>query len=57
MVSWQMGPTRHADAWQIVSFWQDTLDVGFSIFDINLHLINYPMDYILLKARGGHIIV
>ena len=57
MVSCQKGPTRHAYAWQIGSFWQNTLDVAFSIFDINLHLINYPMEYILLNARGGHIIV
>ena len=28
MVSCQKGPTRHAYAWQIGPFWQDTLDVG-----------------------------
>ena len=27
MVSCQKGPTRHAHAWQIGPFWQDTLDV------------------------------
>ena len=27
MVSYQKGPTRHAYAWQIGPFWQDTLDV------------------------------
>ena len=27
MVSWQKGPTRHAYAWQIGPFWQDTLDM------------------------------
>ena len=27
MVSCQKGPTRHAYAWQIGPFWQDTLDV------------------------------
>ena len=27
MVSCQMGPTRHAYAWQIGPFWQDTLDI------------------------------
>ena len=27
MVSSQKGPTRHAYAWQIVPFWQDTLDM------------------------------
>ena len=26
MVSYQKGPTRHAYAWQIGPFWQDTLD-------------------------------
>ena len=28
MVSYQKGPTRHAYAWQIGPFWQDTLDIG-----------------------------
>ena len=28
-VSCQKGPTRHAYAWQIGPFWQDTLDVRF----------------------------
>ena len=32
MVSCQKGPTRHAYAWQIGPFWQDTLD------DISLKL-------------------
>ena len=27
MVSCQKGPTRHAYAWQIGPFWQDTLDI------------------------------
>ena len=27
MISCQKGPTRHAYAWQIGSFWQDTLDM------------------------------
>ena len=26
IASCQKGPTRHADAWQIGLFWQDTLD-------------------------------
>ena len=26
-VSCQKGPTRHAYAWQIGPFWQDTLDI------------------------------
>ena len=28
MVSYQKGPTRHAYAWQIGPFWQDTLEYG-----------------------------
>ena len=27
MVSCQKGPTRHAYAWQIGPFWQDTIDI------------------------------
>ena len=27
IVSCQKGPTRHAYAWQIEHFWQDTLDM------------------------------
>ena len=27
MVSCQKGPTRHAYAWQIGPFWQDTLEI------------------------------
>ena len=27
MVSCQKGPTRHAYAWQLGPFWQDTLDI------------------------------
>ena len=28
MVSCQKGPTRHAYAWQIGPFWQDTIDIS-----------------------------
>ena len=28
MVSCQKGPTRHAYAWQIGPFWQDTIDMS-----------------------------
>ena len=31
MVSCQEGPTRHAYAWQIGPFWQDTLDLYFHL--------------------------
>ena len=30
MVSCQKGPTRHAYAWQIGPFWQDTLNLWFA---------------------------
>ena len=30
MVSCQKGPTRHAYAWQIGPFWQDTLDIIYN---------------------------
>ena len=33
MVSCQKGPTRHAYAWQIGPFWQDTLDVSETLCD------------------------
>ena len=29
MVSRQKGPTRHAYAWQIGPFWQDSLDITY----------------------------
>ena len=32
-VSCQKGPTRHAYAWQIGPFWQDTLDYNISDYD------------------------
>ena len=31
MVSCQKGPTRHANAWQIGPFWQDTLDIQSAV--------------------------
>ena len=36
MVSCQKGPTRHAYAWQIGPFWQDTLDIW------KLHMAEAP---------------
>ena len=42
-VSCQKGPTRHAYAWQIGSFWQDTLDM--------LHWIHGLLLIILSKSR------
>ena len=31
MVSCQKGPTRHAYAWQIGPFWQDTLEMKYKL--------------------------
>ena len=31
IVSCQKGPTRHAYAWQIGHFWQDTLDITYAM--------------------------
>ena len=40
MVSCQKGPTRHAYAWQIGPFWQDTLDICYSEMFINCYYIS-----------------
>ena len=37
MVSCQKVPTRHAYAWQIGPFWQDTLDI---LLDVPLTFVN-----------------
>ena len=34
MVSCQKGPNRHAYAWQIGPFWQDTLDYSQPVFAV-----------------------
>ena len=34
MVSCQKGPTRHAYAWQIGPFWQDTLDLFSALWGV-----------------------
>ena len=42
MVSCQKGPTRHAYAWQIGPFWQNTLEILFEISkkeSINIYII------------------
>ena len=36
MVSCQKGPTRHAYAWQIGPFWQDTLELSFNYVYLNV---------------------
>ena len=41
MVSCQKGPTRHAYAWQIWPFWQDTLDLlAGKCFESSLRLVH-----------------
>ena len=37
-ISCQKGPTRHAYAWQIGPFWQDTLDI--CLYSCNSHTVN-----------------
>ena len=34
IVSCQKGPTRHAYAWQIGLFWQDTLDISVGLSNV-----------------------
>ena len=43
MVSCQKGPTRHAYAWQIGPFWQDTLNISWTIA-----LMSGVLDIVLL---------
>ena len=53
MVSYQKGPTRHAYAWQIGPFWQDTLDMSwywYAIFDTPYH----PLWSFQLKLHHQH---
>ena len=38
MLSCQKGPTRHAYAWQIGPFWQDTLDIHTTKYVLNIQL-------------------
>ena len=35
MVSYQKGPTRHAYAWQIGPFWQDSLEIWNELVGAN----------------------
>ena len=41
-VSCQKGPTRHAFAWQIGTFWQDTLDIRLTVLTPGLHIDDNP---------------
>ena len=36
MVSCQKGPTRHANAWQIGPFWQDTIEMWFNLTSVEV---------------------
>ena len=42
MVSWQKGPTRHAYAWQIGPFWQDTLNMSNHIYSFLWDVFTHP---------------
>ena len=50
MVSCQKGPTRHAYAWQIGPFWQDTLDKSLMVRRIINKFLYLVMDYALLMS-------
>ena len=45
MVSCQKGPTRHADAWQIGPFWQDTLEICHrrDLWEKQISLLYFPI--------------
>ena len=57
IVSSQKGPTRHAYAWQIGPFWQDTLDIWISakvasrMFQPSLGLI-FPCGWIKIAGNN-----
>ena len=56
-VSCQKGPTRHAYAWQIGPFWQDTLDVGFLKtiqYAKDLHISETMIDFTESAQRRHH---
>ena len=56
MVSCQKGPTRHAYAWQIGPFWQDTLDISCAYiqhvqyipWNMHMALLGIPSCIVLL---------
>ena len=55
MVSCQKGPTRHAYAWQIGPFWQDTLDINLSLqkWDVSKQQTRCDGDFLLLGSLGN----
>ena len=58
MVSCQKGPTRHAYAWQIGPFWQDTLDVRATLETTKWYLVKgysfKPKGLITNNGQGPH---
>ena len=57
MVSCQKGPTRHAYAWRIGSFWQDTLDKHFVVTQtyVNAVISSRPVSIrLFLKNNEKH---
>ena len=57
MVSCQNGPTRHAYAWQIGPFWQDTLDMCIPVRPYVDRLLNQVDWTHLLFLLELHIII
>ena len=60
MVPCQKGPTRHAYAWQIGPFWQDTLDmciIGSSSNEVSQKDMNKSIGFKPQQnATGAHLI-
>ena len=58
-VSCQKGPTRHAYAWQIGPFWQDTFDMCNKRDDqawVEMTYYNWAaVEYIIGGQRGTHV--
>ena len=48
MVFCQKGPTRHAYAWQIGPFWQDTLEICFAGLLYVVYIVTITMKMIML---------
>ena len=58
IVSCQKGPTRHAYAWQIGPFWQDTLDLSITYFgDYGDHWANLHDSKALWKPLGPRFVL
>ena len=55
MVSCQKGPNRHAYAWQIGPFWQDTLDMCRIDSGEDEYQLNYgPLEDVTVISKALH---